>query len=97
MNTGPGSNVGNANNVHDTQNPNLTLGMGPITDKLINAMFDVITTKSFQDKISNKLINPLTMVVNDKIKPYVHMAAFLYLIIIILLIIIIYLIYKQKK
>ena len=80
-------------------NPNYDFasGLGPITDKILNGMFDAITNRDFKDKISDKLINPLTQIVNDKIKPYVCMGVFLYSIVFIMLLIIIYLLYTKNK
>jgi len=92
MNSYPGSQPNTNTSVIDFES-----GIGPITDKIINGVFDVITNKDFNEKISNKLVTPLTQIVNDKIKPYIYISGFLYLIIITLLLIIISLISNPKK
>jgi len=69
-------------------------GFGPFTDRILNKIFDVVTNKDFQEKISDKLVTPLTQIMNEKIKPYIYLSIILYGIIIVLLFIIIYMLKK---
>jgi len=69
-------------------------GFGPITDRILNNFYNFLTNKEFQDKVSNKLVNPLTQIINDKMKPYMYISIVLYGIIIVLLITIIYMLKK---
>jgi len=78
-------------------NKDFESGFGPITDKMLNAIFNLLTNQSFQEKMSDKLVSPLTIMINNKIKPYVYASLFLYLVIIALLFAIIYLLQKDKN
>lgn len=80
----------------DTQNKTTDFesGFGPITDRILNNIYNFLTNKEFQDKVSDKLVNPLTQIINDKMRPYIYMSIVLYGIIIVLLITIIYMLKK---
>jgi len=72
-------------------------GLGPVTDKLLNTIFEKITTKDFKEKIAEKIVDPVTEIINEKIQPYVYISMGLYIILIILLLVIIYLLLVRKR
>lgn len=72
-------------------------GIGPMTDKILNSILDRITSDSFKEKLSDKIVDPVIGLINQKIKPYVYTCLVLYAIIIILLLIIIYLLLNKKR
>lgn len=71
--------------------PSITTGMGPMTDKMINDLLNNCNNNIVKDLISNKLIDPITEIINRKTQPYIHFGIGLYVTVIILLCIIIYL------
>uniref|UniRef100_A0A6C0C9B4 Uncharacterized protein n=1 Tax=viral metagenome TaxID=1070528 RepID=A0A6C0C9B4_9ZZZZ len=71
-------------------NPNeFKSGMGPMTDRLLNGILDVISKENFSQRF--------TQIVNDRVQPYVHIGMFMYAVVIVLLLVIIYLLYDKKK
>lgn len=88
----------NSNGVPESTNNNdkfkLETGMGPSTDKFLNLILDKLAGYDFKDKF--KIFDPITNIVNEKIRPYIYISIGLYFIILILLIIIIYLLIKRK-
>lgn len=71
-------------------------GIGPLVDKVLNTILDRITSDNFREQLTNKIIDPVTNVVNEKIKPYLYISIILYLVLVVLLTIIIYLLVKKK-
>ena len=52
-------------------NPNeFKSGMGPMTDRLLNGILDVISKENFSQRF--------TQIVNDRVQPYVHIGMFMY-------------------
>jgi len=82
---------------NSNQNFNFQTGIGPVTDNILNAILDRFTTAQFQGKLLNKIVSPLTNVINEKIKPYVYISIGLYVFIVLLLFIIIFLVVRKKK
>ena len=72
-------------------------GIGPRTDKILNMILDRLTSDKFKEKLSDKIIDPVTNIINEKMKPYVYVSIGLYAIVIVLLFIIIYLLINKKK
>lgn len=72
-----------------------TTGIGPMTDNILNNILERITSDSFKEQLSNKIVGPVISLINSKIKPYVYLSIGLYMIIIILLIIIIFLVRRK--
>lgn len=72
-------------------------GIGPTTDKILNIILDRLTSDRFKEKLTDKIVDPITQIANEKIKPYIYVSLGLYGIIIILLVIIIYLSMKNRK
>ncbi len=72
-------------------------GMGPVTDKILGTILDRVTSGDFKEILTDKIVDPITEIINIKIKPYVYVSIGLYIIVIILLIIIIYLLLKKKN
>lgn len=72
-------------------------GIGPMTDQILNTMLDRLTTDNFREKLTQKIVDPVTEIINKKIQPYIYVSAVLYVIVIILLIVIIYLIQRKNK
>jgi len=81
---------------HDN-NFKFNTGIGPITDRILNSILDRLATDSFREKLTDKIVDPITNIINQKIKPYVYISVTMYLIVIILLIVIIYLLVKKNK
>lgn len=90
-----------SNKIHDitdyNDNIRFQTGIGPVTDRILNSILDRLTTDNFKEKLIDKIVDPVTNIINQKIKPYVYMAMILYLILIVLLVIIIYLLVKKNK
>lgn len=72
-------------------------GIGPMTDKILNSIIDKLSADNLKEKLTDKVVYPLTEIVNEKIRPYIYISLILYLVIIILLIAIIYLLARRKK
>lgn len=72
-------------------------GIGPMTDRILNTILEMVTADKFKEKITDKVVYPVTEIINDKIKPYIYMAAGLYCVLIVLLIVIIYLLISARK
>lgn len=72
-------------------------GIGPRVDKFLNGIIDKISTDEFRENLSNKIVGPITDIVNQKIKPYIYIGIGLYVILLVLLLIIIYMLYKKNK
>lgn len=72
-------------------------GIGPMTDNILNSILDKFNTDQFKEKITDKILDPITDIINKKIKPYVHIGIGAYLVIVILLLVIIYLLVAKKK
>ena len=91
----------NSNQVQETGNYNdnfkFATGIGPITDKILNSILDRFTSDGFKEKLTDKIVDPITNIINEKIKPYVYVSVGLYFIVIILLIVIIYLLIKKQN
>lgn len=72
-------------------------GVGPITDRLINATIDTINSPSFKKNVSEKIIDPASEAISRKIKPYIYLGFLMYLIVVILLIIILIMLTRKKR
>ena len=89
----------NQNNLRKESNDSFTLetGIGPTTDKIINTILDRLTTDKFREKLIDKIVAPVTNVINEKIRPYVYIGIGLYALLIILLVTIIILLISKNK
>ena len=85
------------NNVNYDDNFKFATGIGPRTDHFLNTILDRLTSDNFKEKLIDKIVDPLTSVINEKIKPYVYVSLGLYFIVILLLIVILYLLIKKNK
>lgn len=72
-------------------------GFGPFTDSLINNVFDNLDTEKLRNKLTDKFVDPMYDIINQKIQPYIYVGITLYSIVIVLLFIIIYLLVIKKK
>jgi len=72
-------------------------GIGPITDNILNDIFNKITSNNFGERILAKVSKPLMTAINQKIQPYIYWSIAMYLLIIVLLIVIIYLLVKRNR
>ncbi|XWV25241.1 hypothetical protein QJ856_gp0531 [Tupanvirus deep ocean] len=72
-------------------------GIGPVTDRLLGTLLDKLTGGDFKDILTDKIVDPITEIINRKVKPYVYISIGLYIIVIILLALIIYLLIKKKN
>lgn len=78
-------------------NFNLETGIGPMTDNILNTILDRVTTGDFKERLTDKIVSPVTNIINKKIQPYIYLAAGSYVLLLILLLIIIYMLMKNKK
>lgn len=81
----------------DTPQFKLSTGMGPITDRIINELMNGFTIDDYRDKINDKFVDPMTKIINQRLRPYMYISGGLYIIIIVLLLIIIYILIIRKK
>jgi hypothetical protein len=72
-------------------------GMGPITDKIINEFINGISIDNYESRINDKVLDPITKLINKKMQPYMYLSGGLYIVIILLLLIIIYMLFTKKK
>ena len=82
---------------HSPDHKILETGMGPVTDRILNEFIDGIANDKYRDKINDKVVYPLTTIINQRVQPYVYFSAGLYILIIILLLIIIYILLNKKS
>lgn len=91
----------NSNQLTDVTNtPNnfkFETGIGPMTDRILNSVLDRVTSGNFKEKLTDKIVDPVMLSINNKIRPYVYTGIILYAILVILLIVIIYLLVKKNK
>jgi hypothetical protein len=72
-------------------------GIGPVTDRLLGNLLDRFSGNDFKEILIDKIVDPITEIINKRIQPYVYISITLYAIVIILLVVIIYLLLKKKK
>jgi hypothetical protein len=72
-------------------------GFGPFTDSLINNVFDNLDAEKLRNKLTDKFVDPMYDIINQKLQPYIYVGITLYSIVIVLLFIIIYLLVIKKK
>jgi len=89
--------VPNKPNYDNNHSNRFETGMGPMTDRILGTVLDKITSGDFREVLTDKIVDPVTEIINKKIKPYVYISLGLYTILVIFLIIIIYLLIKKKK
>ena len=75
---------------------NFETGLGPTTDRILNDLFGKLTNDQFREKLTDKIVGPVTGIIGSKVRPYVYVIAGLYIIVIVLLLVIIYLIVTKK-
>lgn len=73
----------------------LETGIGPFTDGLLVSILDRITSGDFREILIDKIVDPITEIINKKIKPYVYISIVLYSVVIVLMIYIIFLLKKR--
>jgi len=81
---------------NENNNFSFATGIGPMTDRVLNTVLDRLSTDKFREKLTDKIVGPVTNVVSQKVKPYIYLTIGLYAIVIILLIIIIYMLMKKQ-
>ena len=74
-----------------SNNFRLETGIGPTVDRILNSLLERITSDNFKEKLAHRVIDPVTEIVSEKVKPYMYAVVILYAIVILLLLIIIYL------
>ena len=72
-------------------------GIGPTTDKILNYIIEIVTADAFKEQITHKFFDPMTEMINSKVRPYIYMSIGLYALVIILLLIIIYFLITTRK
>lgn len=81
----------------DTKN-RFESGIGPMTDRVLNTLLDKLTSNNFREKIAEKVLDPITAIINQRIQPYIYIMAALYgAIVILLIVIIVLLVIKHRK
>lgn len=80
----------------DIERNRIETGIGPVTDRLLSTIVDRVTSGDFKEILADKIVYPITDIINRKIRPYVYISIVLYLIVIVLLIIIIVLLSKKR-
>lgn len=76
---------------------NVQTGIGPMVDNILNTVLGRVTSGDFKERLTDKIVSPVTTMINRKIQPYLYLAGGLYLVLVILLLIIIYLLVKKNK
>ena len=79
------------------QNFRFETGIGPATDNILNHILDRLTTDGFKEKLTDKIVDPITDIINKKIKPYIRISIVLYAVVVILLLFIIYLLMNKRR
>lgn len=90
----------NSNENDNSQNYNelkFDTGIGPLIDKILNTILNKLNTENFKGKLVDKIVDPITGIIIQKIRPYIYAGIILYLILVVLLVFIIYLLLKQKS
>lgn len=72
-------------------------GIGPMTDRILNNIVNKVTSGDFKELLTDKIADPIMIVINKKVQPYLYGALLLYVILIILLCFIIYLLLTRKR
>ena len=72
-------------------------GAGPITDKLLAAVLERLTSNEFREILSGKIVDPVTEIINEKIQPYIYVGMVMYFVLILLFCIIIIMLIKISK
>ncbi len=75
-------------------NTKIHTGMGPMTDNLLNNVADKMANREFKEIMANKIVDPVIIIIKDKVRPYVYGGVLLYALIIILLLLILF---RQNK
>jgi len=90
----------NTNQINPTnkhkENNRFETGIGPFTDKVLGSIINKLTGEDFKEILSDNIVDPITVIVGKKIRPYVYATILLYLIVVLLLIFIIFLLLKRK-
>ena len=84
-------------NLQDNVNNKIETGIGPVTDRLLGTVIDRLANSDFREILTDKIVDPITEVVNRKIRPYIYAGVGLYTVLVVLLAIIIYLLMKKKN
>lgn len=71
--------------------------MGPVTDRMVNRMLNTVTGDSFQSQLTDRFVSPLTKIINQKVRPYLLIALFAYLLLLALVLYLIYLMCQLKS
>lgn len=72
-------------------------GMGPITDRVINAVADKLSSEDVQKTLTTRVIEPITVVVQEKIRPYLYVGFIFYLVLLILVMVILFMVIRSYK
>ena len=71
-------------------------GIGPMTDTLFNNILDKLNNDDFRIVMDERIVVPITNIVNQKVRPYIYISLFMYALVVVLLIIIICMLRKQR-
>lgn len=83
------------NNVNHNNNYRFETGIGPVTDRVLSSVLSTLNRNDFRTLVTDKIMDPITNAVNEKIKPYVYTSIIMYLILLVLLIYAIILLKKK--
>lgn len=71
--------------------------IGPVSVNILQKFFDKLSNSYFKEILNQKILDPITHTINDKIRPYVYIGLILYIIIVALLVVIIILLLKKNN
>lgn len=80
-------------NIND--NYHFETGIGPVTDRVLSSVLSILTRNDFKTLITDKVMDPITNAVNEKVRPYIYTSIIMYLVLLALLIYIIILLRKK--
>lgn len=64
-------------------------GFGPAADRIIENVLDKLSQSNLGETLANSIIDPVTSIINQKMRPYLLTASLMYALIIFLLVVII--------
>jgi hypothetical protein len=71
-------------------------GIGPITDRILYAVVNKLNKLDYSNILADKIVEPVTVIVREKAKPYIYTCLVLYGIVVILLLMILCILMKKK-
>ena len=79
-----------------TDHSKLQTGFGPMTDKVLNSVLESMSSSTFKEQLTHRIIDPSAKIIKDKMRPYINIGIGMYLFLVFLLIVIIYLLIRKQ-